>query len=202
MIISALLFSLSFNLDNIVIGTAYGMKKIKIGILANLIIAVVTSAGTYLSMSAGKYISKLLPDSSANMVGAAAIGLLGLYFTIQSIIKLIKNTRPKELALKDVADMMEYAEESDLDRSGSIDKKEAFLVGLGLMLNNLGTGVTASIAKVSIPFTTGATFFLSILTLLLGEAVGSNALGKLFGKYAPLFSGILLIILGIFQYCH
>ena len=56
------------------------------------------------------------------MVGAAAIGLLGLYFTIQSIIKLIKNTRPKELALKDVADMMEYAEESDLDRSGSIDK--------------------------------------------------------------------------------
>lgn len=202
MILSALLFSLSFNMDNIVVGTAYGIKKIKIGIFANLIIAIVTTVGTYLSMSAGTYISKFLPDSSANLVGALAVGLLGLYFIIQSIIKLIKNTKPKELALKDVDDMMEYAEESDLNSNGKIDKKEAFLVGLGLMLNNLGTGVTASITKVNIPLTTIATFIVSILTLLLGEVIGCHALGKLFGKYAPLFSGVLLILLGIFEYYH
>jgi len=112
------------------------------------------------------------------------------------------NTKSKELALKDVDDMMEYAEESDLDRNGTINIKEALLVGLGLMLNNLGTGITASITKVSIPVTTIATFFVSILTLLLGEAVGNHALGKLFGKYAPLFSGILLVILGVFEYYH
>jgi len=202
LILDALLFSLSFNLDNIVVGTAYGIKKIKIGVFANLIIAIVTSVGTYLSMSAGTYISKFLPDSSANIVGALAVGLLGLYFIIQSVIKLMKNTKPKELALKDVADMMEYAEESDLNRNGKVDKKEALLVGLGLMLNNLGTGITASIANVNVPLTTIATFIVSILTLLLGEAVGNHALGKLFGKYAPLFSGVLLVILGIFEYYH
>lgn len=202
MILSALLFSLSFNLDNIVIGAAYGIKKIKIGIWANLIIAIVTTVGTYFSMSLGKYISNFLPSSSANTIGAAAVGLLGLYFIIQSVIKLTRNTKSKELALKDVDDMMEYAEDSDLDRNGTINIKEALLVALGLMINNLGTGITASITKVSIPITTIATFFVSILTLLLGEAVGNHALGKLFGKYAPLFSGILLVILGIFEYYH
>ncbi len=182
------------------IGVAYGIKKIKIGIMANLIIALVTSAGTYLSMTVGKHIAALLPGSGSNVLGAAVIGLLGLYFIIQSIIKLSKNTKPKELALKDVSDMMEYAEESDIDRSGTIDKREACLVGIGLMLNNLGTGVAASITNVNVLFTTIATFVISILTLLLGEAIGNRAFGKLFGKYAPLFSGILLVLLGIFQY--
>lgn len=189
-------------MDNIVIGTAYGIKKIKIGVYANLIIAAVTSAGTYLSMTAGTYIAKLLPDSCANTLGAAAVGLLGLYFIIQSVIKLFKTTKPKELALKDISDMMEYAEDSDSNQNGRIDKKEAFLVGLGLMLNNLGTGITASITKVNIPLTITATFILSILTLLLGEAIGNHALGKLFGKYAPLFSGVLLVVLGVFEYFH
>jgi putative sporulation protein YtaF len=202
LILSALLFSLSFNMDNIVVGTAYGIKKIKIGVWANLIIAAVTTIGTYLSMSAGTYIAVFLPASSANLIGSLAIGLLGLYFIIQSAVKLFRNTKPKELALKNITDMMEYAEESDFNSNGKIDKKEAFFLGLGLMLNNLGTGITASLAHVNIPFTTVATFVLSILTLLLGEAIGNRALGKLFGKYAPMISGILLVVLGIFEYFH
>lgn len=200
LILSALLFSLSFNLDNIVIGAAYGIKKIKIGIYANLIIATVTSAGTYLSMTLGKYLSGFLPDSSANIIGAAAILLLGVYFILQSLIKLFRNTKPKELALKDVNDMIEYAEESDLDHSGNIDKKEALLVAMGLMLNNLGTGVAASITKIDIFLTIVFTFVLSLVTVMLGEAIGTHALGKLFGRYAPLFSGILLVLLGIFEF--
>jgi Predicted membrane protein len=202
MVFSSLLFSLSFNLDNIVIGAAYGIKKIKIGPSANLIIAAVTSLGTYLSMALGTYISGFLPDSCANAIGAAAVILLGLYFLIQSIVKLADRTKPKELALKDVSDMMEYAQESDRNHNGKIDKKEALLVAAGLMLNNLGTGIAASVTKVNIPLTIAATFVLSIVTVLLGEMIGGRALGKLFGKYAPLFSGILLILLGIFEFYH
>lgn len=202
MILSAILFSLSSNMDNIVVGTAYGIKKIRIGLWANLIIAIVTSTGTYLSMSAGTYISGFLPNSIANLTGSLAIGLLGMYFIVQSAVKLLRNTKPKELALKDVSDMMEYAEESDSDSNGKIDTKEAFFVGLGLMLNNIGTGITASLASVSISFTTAATFVLSILTVLLGETIGNRTLGKLFGKYAPMISGILLVLLGVFEYFH
>jgi len=199
LLLSALLFSLSSNLDNIVVGIAYGIKKIKIGIIANLIIAIVTSTGTFLSMSLGVYISKFLPHSIANALGAGAIIILGGYFVIQSIIKLVNNKNSKELALKDIADMIEYAEKSDLDNSGDINIKEALLVAFGLTFNNLGTGVAASITGVSIQFTVISTFILSILTIMFGETVGNHVFGNFLGKYAPLISGILLIILGIIE---
>ena len=202
LLLSALLFSLSSNLDNVVVGTAYGLKKIKIGIIANLIIALITSTGTFLSMSLGVYISKFLPHSIANDLGAGAIIILGGYFVIQSIIKLINNKNSKELALKDITDMIEYAEKSDLDNSGDINIKEALLVAFGLTFNNLGTGVAASITGVSIQITVISTFILSVLTIMLGETIGNHILGNFLGKYAPLISGILLIILGIIEFLN
>ena len=202
LIISALLFSLSSNLDNVVVGIAYGIKKVKIGIIANFIIAFVTSTGTFLSMLVGAYISKFLPHSLAKGLGAGVIIILGVYFIIQSIIKLVNNTNSKELALKNITDMIEYAEESDLDSSGDINMKEALIVAFGLTFNNLGTGVAASVTGVSIQFTVISTFILSILTIIFGDAIGNHVVGKFLGKYAPLFSGILLIILGIIEFLN
>lgn len=200
LILSALLFSISSNLDNIVVGIAYGIKKIKIGIIANIIIAAVTTIGTFLSMSVGSYISTFLPQSVTNALGAVVIIFLGIYFVAQSIIKLRNNTKSNELALKDITDMIEYAEKSDLDDSGNINIKEALLIAFGLTFNNLGTGVAASITGVSIQFTVIATFILSIITIIIGEAIGNHILGEILGKYAPLISGILLIILGIIEF--
>jgi len=202
LILSVLLYSLSSNLDNLVVGIAYGIKKIKIGIIANLIIAVVTSIGTFLSMSVGSYISKFLPHFLANYLGAVVIIILGVYFITQSIIKFLNNIKSKELALKNITDMIEYAEKSDLDSSGDISMKEALLIALGLTFNNLGTGVAASITGVSIQLTVLSTFILSILVIIFGESIGNHVLGKFCGKYAPLFSGILLIILGIIEFLN
>ncbi|MDU1006698.1 MAG: sporulation membrane protein YtaF [Clostridium butyricum] len=197
--LSDLLYSLSSNLDNLVIGIAYGVKKIKIGLISNLIIATVTSIGTLISMSVGKFISGFLPTSLTNMLGAVIIMLLGLYFLIQSILKLIPKSYSNSLALKNVDEIMDYAEKSDSDNSGTLNIKEAFVVSLGLMLNNLGTGLAASITGVNVSITVICTFILSIALLMLGKSIGHNILGSICGKYAPLISGVLLIILGIFE---
>lgn len=197
--LSALLYSLSSNLDNLVIGIAYGVKKIKIGLISNLIIATVTSIGTLISMSVGKFISGFLPTSLTNMLGAVIIMLLGLYFLIQSILKLIPKSYSNSLALKNVDEIMDYAEKSDSDNSGTLNIKEAFVVSLGLMLNNLGTGLAASITGINVSITVICTFILSIALLMLGKSIGHNILGSICGKYAPLISGVLLIILGIFE---
>ena len=202
LILSALSFSLSSNLDNVVIGIAYGIKKVKIGVIANLIIAIVTSTATFLSMLIGNYLSEFLPLGVANALGAIVIIILGLYFASQSIIKLVNNTKSKELALKNITDMIEYAEKSDLDHSGDISNKEALIIASGLTFNNLGTGIAASITGVSIQFTVISTFILSFLAIKFGEAAGNNVLGNILGKYAPLFSGILLIVLGIIEFIN
>ena len=80
--------------------------------------------------------------------------------------------------MKNTTDMIEYAEKSDSDSSGDISMKEALIIAFALTFNNLGTGVAASITRVSILFIVIFTFILSVLTIIFGEAVGNQVLGK------------------------
>lgn len=202
MLFSAFLFSLSSNLDNLVIGSAYGIRKIKFGLIPNLLIAVITSVGTYLSMALGNTLSSFLSPSLANTLGAAAMGLLALYFIAQSLLKLFKKSNAQELALKDIAEMEEYAQKSDQNSNGQIEPKEALAVSVGLLLNNLGMGITASITNVNALATSIFTFIFSFLFLKIGQKIGSCSGGKFFGNFAPLFSGILLLLLAVLEFLH
>lgn len=198
-ILSAMLFALYSNLDNLVIGIAYGIKKINIKIFSNLIIAFITSTGTFLAMSIGFYITNFLPHNIANALGSLLIILLGGYFIYKSESNLINNSKSNDLALKDIDDMIEYAKKTDLDNSGDINMRESLLISFGLALNNLGSGVAASVTGISISLTVVFTFILSIFTIIIGQYLGNSFLGKLLGRYAPLLSGFLLIILGILE---
>lgn len=198
-LLSALIFSLSSNLDNIVIGMAYGIKKIRIGFLSNLIIAILTSTGTFISMSLGVYLYHVLPSNSASILGALIIIIVGFYFSFESFIKLIKEHHYKYIALKDLNEMVDYAELSDQDHSGDLNFKETLMVGLSLSFNNIGTGIAASLSGVNLLMAVCCTFLMSFMTLYLGFFLGSNIFGRFMGKYAPLISGLLLVILGAIQ---
>lgn len=198
-LLSAFLFSLTSNLDNVVIGIAYGIKKIKIRISSNLLIALITTLGTLLSMTAGKLIAGFMPLYMSNVIGAFIIIVLGFYFLTQSLLNLKCPTETNELALKDVKEAAHYAETSDKDKSGDLNLKETFFVAMGLTINNLGTGIAASITGVNIQITVLFTFILSLVMMSVGRSIGHNVLGKVLGKYAPMISGILLIILGLFE---
>ncbi len=200
-LLSALLFSISANLDNIVIGIAYGIKNIRIGATANFIISTVTTLSTLISLLAGKVIASFLPAGVASLLGCGCIAALGCYFFFQSLHNLLRENRNiKCMALRDTENMIDYAKHSDRDFSGDIETKEALTVGLGLTLNNVGTGIAASASGVGIPETVVLTFIISSLFLTVGVYVGNRVLGKILGKFAPLLSGVLLIALSIVEY--
>lgn len=137
-LLSALLFCISANLDNIVIGIAYGTKKIKIEILPNLCIALITAISTLLSMYIGKLLLFIIPVKLTYYFGAILLILLGLYFFIQSFQHLYKSNQKICLTgLKNVKDMLPYALETDKDHSHSIDLKETLGVSLSLAINNM-----------------------------------------------------------------
>ena len=198
--LSAAIFSMSSNLDNFVIGIAFGIKKIKIGFLPNLLIALITVTGTVASMYVGKIAASFLPRALTDLLGASIIILLGLYFVLQSFSNLLnRKKRIRSVALKDADSMIDYAQDSDKDVSGSIDIRESAAVGFGLAFNNIGTGIAASAAGVKILQAAVCTFLFSILFLILGVYLGDRIFGRVLGKYAPLISGILLIALGIIE---
>ncbi|MGE5456300.1 MAG: manganese efflux pump [Ignavibacteriales bacterium] len=191
MIITVILLSLSMCLDNLVIGIAYGIKKIKINTIDNIIIASITTLGTLIVMILGMYLKLILPTLITKLLGTIIIIALGLIFIIQNIIEIIKNHNGN------INKIIDYAEKTDLNKSGDIDKKEAILIALGLMINNLGIGVVASVAGISIYLTVVFTFIVSIITVKVGVLMGSYFFGNFFGKYATLIGGILLVILGL-----
>lgn len=135
---STFLFCISANLDNIVIGIAYGIKKIKIQLLPNLCIALITSISTFLSMCLGKILLMFISIKSANQFGAILLILLGLYLFIQSLLHLCKTKQAVNLtSLKNAQDIMPYAIGTDKDHSRSIDLKEALGVSISLAINNI-----------------------------------------------------------------
>ena len=59
-ILTIFLLALSSNLDNIGVGTSYGARGINIPFSSNLLIAVITGAGTFVSMTIGNGISNII----------------------------------------------------------------------------------------------------------------------------------------------
>lgn len=180
-LISAFIFSLSSNIDNLVIGISYGIKKERISMVSNIIIAIITTIGTYISMEFGKFICRFISNHISNLFGAATLILMGVYFVTQSIIE-----KEKEKKLDD-------------KQAKKMNLKDTLLLGLALASNNLGVGVAASITGLGVKWVVIFTFITSILTLSIGQSLGDHVIGKFIGKYDSLISGILLVILGIIE---
>jgi putative Mn2+ efflux pump MntP len=84
-LLSSILLAISSNVDNFAIGIAYGVKKLKIGFLSNLSIAVVSALGTYISMTLGAIIAKFISDELANILGSIALVILGVWGLIEAL---------------------------------------------------------------------------------------------------------------------
>jgi putative sporulation protein YtaF len=201
-IFSAFIFSLSANIDNFTVAMSYGINKIKIGLLSNLLIALISSLGTLISMSLGLIIIKIISASVANLFGCVILILIGISFIIDFFKKRFKIQSLNFETKNDFSiykAILDYPEIVDINKSGTLEVKESFTLALALTLNNFGLGIGVSITGINIFLTTSLTFIFSLLSIFIGYFIGKKYLSKLFGNYATLFSGILIIMLGIYE---
>lgn len=194
--ISVLAFAFSVNIDNFIVGVAYGIKKIKIGFLSNLLIAFITAAGTLISMEIGVVASQFLSPKIANAFGSILLILIGIWAT-KDFFRKKKPLQPTNSP--NCSQLLKEPEKADNDHSGTIDLKESITLGLALSINNFGLGIGASITHIDITAAVACTFFSSIIFFSLGRIIGKSYLYTFFGKYASLFSGILIILLGLYE---
>ena len=95
-----------------------------------------------------------------------------------------------------------YTDNSYIDNNNKYDDltlKESITLSLALTINNLGIGIAASIAGISIFLNTLCTFVITILSLILGLSIGNSYLSNIFGKYGGLVSGIIIVLLGLYE---
>ncbi|PSU74555.1 manganese efflux pump MntP family protein [Photobacterium phosphoreum] len=173
----ALIFSLSSNLDNFVIGLTYGVKNERIPLKANAIIAFITAFITFLSMLGGKLITQLIPNHVSNELGSVIFILMGCWFIGSDLIKKQQQQQQKKHTV--------------------LNFKGAVMLGLLLSINNIGVGILGSITKLNITLVVTLTFVTGMFLTYAGNHIGHSVIGNIVGKYNDLISGSLLILLGI-----
>ncbi|WP_318436010.1 manganese efflux pump MntP [Photobacterium leiognathi] len=179
--ILALLFSLSSNLDNFVIGFSYGVQNKRIALVPNMIIALITAVVTYLSMVLGQWLTHLISHQESSDIGSIVFIGLGLW-SIGNSFSNNKKTRH--------------------DDTKELGFKAAIGLGILLSINNIGVGILGSVSRLNINLITILTFVTSILLTYLGNHLGNNVIGKWLGKYNDLVSGLLLVILGLLSFFY
>lgn len=193
-LLSVFLFSLSANIDSFTVGLAYGMKGIRIDYRSNILIALITSIGTFISMGIGLVIKGFISEKILSVIGCILLVVLGMLMIINSFKS--KKTSDEDISYTDI---LVTPHKADKDRSGCIDIKEAVTLGLALSLNNFGLGIGASATGINIYLTTIVTFILSILCILFGVEFGKRYLSKKLRQYADIISGLIIIFLGLYE---
>lgn len=192
--LSSLLFGVSASLDCLLVGASYGIRRVHIRLWQNLFISFVTLLGTCLSISAGHLLIPLLPEVVCRYAGSLILVLLGIYYIIKWLAVSLQNRRDNKLP-----HCSEVSSASAHKKWEPLSFAEVFTLSLTLSLNNLGIGLSASLAGLTLLSTAIATLICSVALLFLGNQLGRCRLLQLAGTAADPVSGILLIGLGLVQ---
>ena len=188
-VLSIMMLVISGNLDSLMVGISYGVKRIRVSLISNMIIAGIIFISTFITMLLASHFEKYLPVSLANTIGGVLLVILGML----GVIKYIKNMYDKS-----ECDWSE-SEKYDKDQNKIIDSKEAVLLGFILSLNNIGLAIGAAISGFPILATSVISAGMSLFLFPLGTLMGNSIFAGLLEHYADLISGILIVALGLFE---
>ncbi|MCI8282921.1 MAG: hypothetical protein HFI76_14870 [Lachnospiraceae bacterium] len=190
MYISALLFGISANIDTLVLGFSYGIKKQHIPLATNLIISLITFFGTLLSIGVGLKLAGFLSPEFSRIAGSMLLILLGLYYCgkylWERLYILKKGDSPGAISLS-------------MQSESCLSQKESFALGITLTVNNAGMGIGASFAGIHFLLTSVTTFFLSALFLIAGNRLGTRFSPPFIKRSGDLLSGLIIIALGAYE---
>lgn len=173
-----LLLVIAVSLDGFGVGITYGIQKIKVPILALLIIMLCSGIIVYTSMLIGDLLSSFITHEFAKIIGGSILILLGLFSFVNIIRSKLKKSQMDQPELVQATKMdhlrtvITTPDNADLDRSGSISAGEAFLLGLALALDAFGAGIGASMLGYSPLLTAVLTACMSGFFLYFGMRLG------------------------------
>lgn len=186
------------NLDNAGVGIAYGVRNIRFSFWANLIIALISGAFTYIAGVVGDTLTRYLPSSLASWIGGIVMILVGLWVFSEpwrnSNAKQVEETTGNV-----VQRILRDPTTADFDKSQTISIKESYVLGVALSINAFAGGFDAGVVHIGILVTAAAVAVASFLLLWLCAYVGSRYASRVFGTRATYIAGVLLILIGIHQ---
>lgn len=194
-LVTMIAIAIASNLDNAGVGIAYGVRKIRISTVPNLVIAVISGIATYLSGFLGDIITRYVPARTASWLGAAVMIIVGLWVMSEPWRKRRDGSKSGNVVVRILRDPVE----ADFDKSATIGMAEAMVLGVALAMNALVGGFDAGVFHIGILLTALMVALFSFLLLGLSAYLGSRYAAETLGDKATYIAGILLILIGIHQ---
>ncbi len=185
------------NLDNAGVGIAYGVRKIRVPLISNFIIALMGFSLALVGGLFGNWISLWLTPFTCQLISMTVLVSIGVYLLSQQY--LVKKTKEQQSDGNRILRVLRNPEEADLDRSKSIGLSESFILGIALSINNLAGGFSAGITQLNILATASVSGLFSFLCTGLCAIFGLKFASGRLGEKATTISGILLILVGVKQ---
>ena len=204
----SILIAIAISMDSLSVGIAYGIKNITVPLHSLIILDFISILLLTMGFFAGNLVSKIAPSPIIKLIGSIILFFIGLWFLIQG---WLNNKFPKEeiahptsiaiISIKSLGiaiNILRDPSKVDLDTSGTIDTKEAILLGIALAIDSLGIGVAVSLPDISIIlFTLLLVAIMNLVFLLSGIYLGKNYIGNSIKDKASFVPGGILILLSL-----
>lgn len=179
-LLAVALFALACNLDTVLLAVGYAARGVRVSFRHSLVIAGVTTLVTWLSLVLGGAAGWALPDGLTEMLGALALIGIGFWVLLDCLRRL--GEAPE-----------------DQPPPAAVSAWGWVSLAAALAVNNAGIGAAAGVTGVSPAWAALGNFFVTLGALALGRRLGLGVPGRLLGRFAPSLSGVLLILLGLWQ---
>ncbi|OFW82460.1 MAG: sporulation membrane protein YtaF [Alicyclobacillus sp. RIFOXYA1_FULL_53_8] len=191
-----LAIAIASNLDNAGVGIAYGVRKIRISSVPNLVIAIISGLATYLSGYVGDILTHYVPAKMASWGAAAVMIGVGLWVMAEPLRNRRRVRRESENV---VTRILRDPVQADFDKSSTIGMLEAVVLGVALAMNALVGGFDAGVLHIGILWTALMVALFSFVLLGLSAHLGSRYAADTLGAKATYVAGFLLILIGLHQ---
>ena len=210
-LLAVFILALAISLDGFAAGITYGLKGIKINSLAILIISLASGVMVLSSMAFGMGMTTLLPKFWAVKFGGLLLVLIGVWIIYQSLQEILAAEGKKSYVQREVfsfkinslgliINILKEPIKADLDYSGTINKREAVILGAALALDAFGAGLGAAMAGYNILLTAFFVIAFKFILLKGGVYLGQNTTPYYTdNKKLKLTPGFILIILGMLK---
>ena len=202
--LSIILLAIAISLDGFNVGMTYGLQGIIMNYTSILIISITSMIAIFLTGNLGVLISNYIDLHTAEIIGSLILMIMGSWLIYVSYRnKRASPTKEKGLninlkikSIKIVIKILKEPKKADIDKSGSICKKEAMFLGVALALDAMGAGLGAALNGFAIKW---LVFYIGIISYSFingGYILGGKLEHKLpaYFNYLP---GTIMIILAI-----
>lgn len=159
----------------------------------------------YISITAGTLISHYISLKIANIIGGCLIIFLGGKCIVESLYPKaasVGSPGPDSEQVRvdsNYSKVITHPDLADINEDKVITFKEAILLGLALALNCLAMGLGAGFTGISPYLATISIGVFSLLSISVGIMFGTKITGNRIGQYSNIISGLLLIMIGIYE---